>query len=416
MVQGTPPEKISPVVLAPEGLRRFSPGFQPGGRVTEYDAIVVGLGAMGGAAAYHLSRRGQRVLGLDAFAPGHTNGSSHGESRIIRLAYYEHPNYVPLLYRAYELWAELAADAGEEVMRLTGGLFVGLPESELVAGSLASIARQDRPHELLDATELRRRYPAFRPDPAEVALFDPRAGILFADRCLAAHRRLALAHGADLRHNCPVKGWTATADGVEVWTADGRFRADRLIVTAGPWIARLLPEFAPHVGIERIPVFYWEPRESPDLFELDRFPIFMWDRGEEGVFYGFPHLALPGVKAGRHHTSDWCDPESVDRLVNARDEALSRDFFARHVPALAGPLVDRYVCLYTTTPDQHFLIDRHPIHPNVVFAGGFSGHGFKFAAVVGELLADLALTGRTTPAADFLRTDRLALATRSRVG
>jgi len=375
----------------------------------EYDAIVVGLGAMGSAAAYHLSRRDQRVLGLEAFAPGHMNGSSHGESRIIRLAYYEHPNYVPILVRAYELWVELQAAAGEELLRLTGGIFAGRPETELVAGSIASVRRQDRPHEILDAAEIHRRYPAMRPDDDEIALFDPRAGILFADRCNAAHRRLAVAHGADLRHETPVRRWEADADGVAVWTDAGRFRAGRLVIAAGPWIGKLLPELALPLRPERIPVLYWRPRGSPELFAPERFPIYMWDKGGHDVYYGFPHLSQPGVKAGRHHNGDWCDPDTVDRAVNAHDEGLVRAFFARHIPALNGEVVDRFVCLYTTTRDEHFIIDRHPVHANVVYAGGFSGHGYKFAAVVGEMVADLALTGETMPAAAFLRGERVGV-------
>ncbi|HKG27421.1 MAG TPA: N-methyl-L-tryptophan oxidase, partial [Thermomicrobiales bacterium] len=263
----------------------------------EYDAIVVGLGAMGSAAAYHLSRRGQRVLGVDAYAADHANGSSHGESRIIRLAYYEHPDYNPLLARAYELWAELETEAGEPLFYPSGGLMIGRPDDELVAESIAAIGRQEREHEVLDAGELRRRYPVFRPDDDEIALFDPRMGILFADRCVAVHRRLAVAHGAELRDEMPVRGWAATDDGVEVWTGGERFRAGRLVVAAGPWIGKVLPELALPVQIERIPVFYWQPRESAERFALGRFPVYMWERREEGVFYGFPHLTRPGIKA-----------------------------------------------------------------------------------------------------------------------
>jgi len=377
--------------------------------VAGYDAIVVGLGAMGSAAAYHLSRRGERVLGLDAYPAGHANGSSHGESRIIRLAYYEHPDYNPLLARAYELWAELEAEAGEPLFYPSGGLMIGRPDDELVAESIAAIGRQEREHEVLDAGELRRRYPVFRPDDDEIALFDPRMGILFADSCVAVHRRLAVAHGAELRDEMPVRGWAATDDGVEVWTGGERFRAGRLVVAAGPWIGKVLPELALPVQIERIPVFYWQPRESAERFALGRFPVYMWERREEGVFYGFPHLTRPGIKAGRHHNQDWCDADTVERVVTPEDERLVRDFFARHIPALTGEVVERYACLYTTTPDQHFLIDRHPAHPNVCYASSCSGHGFKFAAVVGELLADLALTGQTVPAAAFLRGERLGV-------
>ena len=379
--------------------------------MTVYDAIVVGLGVMGSAAAYHLSRRGQHVLGLDAFAPGHTNGSSHGESRMTRLAYYEHPSYLPLIRRAYDLWAELQAEARTELLRLTGGVFIGRPTGEMVACSIATARLEGLDHEVLDAAAIRRRYPVFRPDDDEIALFDPRAGILHADRCVAAQRRLATEHGATLRDEAPIRSWAATEDEVEVRTDAGRFEAARLVITAGPWLGTVLMDLALPLKVERIPVFYWEPRDSVDWFALGRLPVYMWDRGGAGIFYGFPQLAQTGVKAGRHHNDDWCDPETVDRVVNHRDERMVRDFLARHIPALDGPLHDRFVCLYTVTPDQHFVIDRHPRFPQVVYAGGFSGHGFKFGPVVGELLVDLALTERTDPAASFLRADRFGVAT-----
>ena len=377
--------------------------------MTEYDAIVVGLGVTGGAAVYQLARRGQRVLGLDGFPAGHTNGSSHGESRIIRAAYYEHPSYLPLVARAYALWAELQEEAGEELVRPSGGLFVGRPDSEMVAGSIATMRREGLPHEVLDAAELRRRYPVLRPEEGEVALFDPRAAVLFAARAVAAQRRLAAAHGAELRNATPVRGWAAGDGGVEVRTDAGPVRAARLVLAAGPWLGRLLPELALPLGVERIPVFHWAPRTSPEAFASGRFPVWMWDTGEAEVFYGVPQLEAPGVKAGRHHNGDWCDPDAVDRVANARDEGPIRAFFARRLPALDGRVVDRYVCLYTDTPDLNFVVDRHPDHPNVVFAGGFSGHGFKFGPLVGELLADLALTGQTLPAAAFLRVGRLGV-------
>lgn len=376
-----------------------------------YDVAVLGLGAMGSATAYHLSRRGQRVLGLDAFPAGHTNGSSHGESRIIRLAYYEHPDYNPLLARAHDLWRELERDAGDQLLTISGGLMLGLPEHELVAGSIAAYREQGHDPEILEASEVRSRFPAFNPDADEIAFYDPRAGILYADRCNAAHQRLATEQGADLRHDTPVRRWSATASGVSIETDHQTFQADRLVITAGPWVTRLLPELTLPIQIERIPVFYWQPKQ-PDLFELGRFPIYMWERGKEGVFYGFPHLMIDGVKAGRHHNRDHCDPDTVERVVTAEDERLCRDFMARHIPALNGERLLTYTCLYTTTSDEHFLVDRHPLHDNVVYASSCSGHGFKFSAVIGELLADLSQTGAMHPAAEFLRGSRIGVAAR----
>jgi sarcosine oxidase len=369
------------------------------------DAIVVGLGAMGSATAYHLARRGQRVLGFDAFPRGHTQGSSHGESRIIRLAYFEHPNYVPLLRRAYAVWDATQHEARRELLRMTGGVFVGRPGSALVDGSLLSARTHHLPHELLDPDQIRGRVPVFRPHPDEVAVYESSAGVLFPERCIEAHLDLATWGGADLRHGEPVQGWTATSNGVEVRTASGRYAADRLVLTAGAWLSKLLPDLP--LAPERIPVTWFQPRREPERFTADRFPVFIWDTGVE-VFYGSPHLDWPGVKVGRHHQGQLCDPDTVERTATDTDEAPLRAFVRDRIPDLDGPTASRVVCLYTNTPDEHFLIDHHPTWPNVVFAGGFSGHGFKFASVVGEILADLVTTGRTAPEAAFLGSARFA--------
>ncbi len=374
--------------------------------VTGYDAIVVGLGAMGSAATYHLSRRGVRVLGLDAHAPGHTLGSSHGESRIIRMAYKEHPDYVPLLRRAYRLWADLEEESGEPLLRITGGLFIGPPESGVVAGSLESARAHGLPHELLDSDETRRRYPALAPPDGHVALYEAAAGILYPERCVAAYLQGAVAAGAELRHEEPVVGWDATHSGVEVTTSQGRYVADRLVLTAGAWLGGLLQSLRLPLQSERSPVFHLLPR-SPELFEPDRLPIYVWEVDGGRMYYGLPHLEQPGAKVGRHHTGEPCDPDTVNRELTTADEADVRAFVGRYMPALNGPVSSGIVCLYTNTPDEHFIVDRHPEHPRVVYASACSGHGFKFSGVIGEVLADLATDQPPNPSGAFLRADRL---------
>jgi sarcosine oxidase len=371
----------------------------------EYDVIVVGLGAMGSATLYELSRRGKRVLGLEAFAPGHRLGSSHGESRVIRLAYYEHPNYVPLLLRAYERWAELERESGEALLRITGGLMIGPPESELVRGALASAEQHGLDHQLLDAAEVRRRYPALAPAADEVAVWEPHAGFLRPERCIEAFVRLAHETGARTQYEERVRLWHATADGVQLTTDTGRYAADQVVFTCGARMAEVLDV---PVRAERVPLFWMEPL-TPELFETGRLPIYLWETPDAGHFYGFPHVEWPGVKVARHYTGDYCDPDSVDRTVNAEDERRLRSSIEQRIPALNGRVVSSLVCMYENSPDRHFLIDRMPDQPNVIFGGGFSGHGFKFASVVGEILADLATTGQATPHADFLRlrADRL---------
>jgi sarcosine oxidase len=374
----------------------------------EYDAIVVGLGALGSAATYHLAHRGQRVLGLEQFAPGHTRGSSHGESRIIRRAYFEHPDYVALLHRAYALWEALQEQAGEPLLRITGGVFIGPEDGEVFAGSLKSAQLHHLAHEVLPANEIRRRYPALCPSDADFALYEPRAGVLFPERCIAAHLRLAAAAGATVRHETAVTSIQPLPDGVEVQTATERYRAARLVITTGAWLGRLVPDLRLPLQPERNVVFWLPPQREAERFDPDRFPIFIWERGLAGTFYGVPHVGQPGVKVARHHTGEGVDPDHVRRDIDAEDEAPVRAFVRACIPALDGPVASSTVCLYTNTPDGHFVIDRHPEFPSIVFAGGCSGHGFKFSSVIGATLADLAIMGATTAPIAFLQASRFA--------
>jgi sarcosine oxidase len=376
--------------------------------MTDYDVIVVGLGAMGSAALHHLARRGRRVLGLEAFEPGHRLGSSHGESRIIRLAYYEHPNYVPLLRRAYELWADLERDCGEALLRISGGLMIGPPESELVSGARASAEQHGLEHEMLDAGEVMRRYPAFHLGSGDVGLWEPYAGLLRPEKCIEAHVRLAREGGAQTRYAEPVRDWRASSDGVEVTTDMSRYTAEQVVFTAGARISKLLGQAMPVVRAERVPLFWMEPSQ-PELFAPGACPIYMWEMpNAQGHFYGFPHVEWPGVKVARHHSRNFCDPDDVDRTTNVEDERQLREAITGRLPALDTRVVSSAVCLYENSPDAHFLIDRVNDYPNVIYAGGFSGHGFKFASVVGEILADLVTSGAATPDADFLRASRFA--------
>jgi sarcosine oxidase len=367
---------------------------------------VVGLGAMGSATAYQLARRGQRVLGIDAFAPGHTFGSSHGETRIIRMAYFEHPNYVPLLRRAYALWKQAEIESGAHLLQVTGGIFIGAPDSDIVAGSIRSARAHGLSHTVLDAAQIHRLYPIFEPRPDESALYEDAAGVLFPEKCIATYLQLAERRGATLRHAEPVQSFDARADGVVVHTEQGSYSADRMVLTAGAWLGKLLADIP--VQAERIPLLWFEPIAQAEQFDLGRFPICIWSTRDLGHFYLTPHVEIPGVKIGNHDNTRPCDPATVDRQVSADDERPLRAFLERYIPALAGPVSSSRVCMYENSPDLHFMVDRHPTLPNVIVGAGFSGHGFKFASVMGEVLADLATTGSTTPDADFLRLNRLA--------
>lgn len=253
-----------------------------------YDVIVAGLGGMGSAAAYHLAARRKRVLGLERHTPAHDRGSSHGESRIIRQAYLEGTEYVPLLLRAYELWERLERETGEDLMTLTGGLRIGAPEGQAVSGSIRSAEEHDLPHEVLDAKEMRRRFPAFTPGPGTVALFERRAGFLRPEASVKAHLRLAARRGADLRFEEPVLSWRASPDGVRVETARGVHEAGRLVISPGAWAPELLKDLALPLEVERQVMFWFEPKERPELFAPEGFPVFIWEPEDGDVFYGIP--------------------------------------------------------------------------------------------------------------------------------
>ena len=357
-----------------------------------YDVAVVGLGAMGSAAAYHLARRGMRVLGLDRFSPPHTLGSTHGKTRIIREAYYEHPQYVPLVQRAYECWEELEHESGRELFRKTGGLMIGPAEGVLVAGARASAREHGLPHEKLTAAEIRRRFPALRPDEEMVGLFEPRAGLLFPEQCVAMHLELARRHGAELRYGERLGRWRANGGGVSLTTDASAYEVDRLILAAGPWTGELLAELEVPLQVER-QLFHWfEPASHLDIFRANRCPIALWEYAPDRIVATFPEVGH-GVKVGIHHEGETVDPDTVRRQITPEEDERVRALVRRLIPEADGRLVDSAVCLYTNTPDHHFLIDLHPFHPQVVIASPCSGHGFKFASAIGEVLADLATTG-----------------------
>jgi len=364
---------------------------------SDHDVIIAGLGAMGSAAAYHLARRGWRVLGLDRFSPPHTMGSSHGQTRIIREAYFEHPCYVPIVQRAYVLWDELARTANTPLFLQTGGLMIGTPDSVVFAGAKRSADTHSLPHEVLSAGEVRKRFSVLHPDDDMMAVLEPRAGILFPERCIAAHLSLAAQHGANLHTEEPVVRWQATGHGVEVTTTKGTYRAGQMILSAGSWARELLPDLNPPLTIERQVLFWFEPKSAPKLFYPEHCPIHLWQVGdgeERKFFYGFPDLG-EGVKVAGHHAGAAVSPDSVSRDVAPAEVDAIRGLLRRHLPQADGPLRSTTVCLYTNTPDEHFWIDRHPAHPQVLIASPCSGHGFKFSSAIGEILADLAVEGKS---------------------
>ena len=362
--------------------------------MADFDVVVCGLGAMGSAALYQLARRRVRALGLERFTPGHDRGSSHGATRIFRLGYFEHPSYVPLLRRAQTLWHELEAASGRPLLHVTGIAEIGPPDGVLVRGTLASARLHGLRHEVLAAPELTRRFPAFRVPPDYVAVVQPDGGFVEVEPALAAQIALATAAGAELRAGERVRAIEPGAGSVRIVTERGTVAAKAAIIAAGPWTGSLLPELAAPLRVTREVTGWFEPADAT-LFAPGRFPTFIIE-SRHGMHYGVPPHGDAGAKAAKHHHRDQAvDPDGYDRTVSADDERLIRIALADHIPAANGRLLAAKTCLYTMTPDGDFLIDRLPGHPNVIVASPCSGHGFKFAPVIGEILADLAAGGET---------------------
>ena len=364
--------------------------------------IVIGLGAMGSAATYHLAKRGYRVIGLDQFDVPHDRGSSHGITRIIRLAYFEHPSYVPLLMRAYELWRELQTDIGSQLLWITGSLDIG----EVFENSLRSCELHTLPHEVLTSTEIGRRFPGYELPSDLMGLFQPEGGFLVPEACISAHLMLAGSLGAELHGREPVLGWEESQEGVRVRTRRCSYEAEFLVVTAGAWIGKLVPALAGITTPER-QVLAWLQPKKPALFQRSSFPVFNL-RVDEGHFYGFPEFGVPGFKFGcYHHRRETVDPDTMTREADSEDERLLRDFATRYFPAGSGPTLALHTCLFTNTPDEHFILDFCPGSRRVFLGSPCSGHGFKFSSVVGEIIADLVERGESRLDISMHRLERL---------
>ena len=361
-----------------------------------YKAIVVGLGAMGSATLYHLAQRGSRALGLEQFAAGHTRGSSHGDSRIIRETYFEHPLYVPLVRRAHELWRELERGSGESLMTITGGLMIGPPDGMIISGTLRSAVEHGLPHSILSPLEVHERFPAFELADDLVAVLDPRAGFLDPEACNRAHIKAALELGGEARFNEPVIDWTAEGDGVRVKTEAAEYTADKLVLSAGAWNRSMVPDLELPLAVERQAVFWLDPESDRSHYDIGRLPIYAYEYRAGNICYGFPRLPR-GVKASVMHAGEIVpDPDNVNRVVDSAEVNSLRAALEPILPALAAaPVRESDVCLFTNTPDHDFIIDFHPFLPQVLISSPCSGHGFKFSSAIGEIQADLLTTGKS---------------------
>ncbi|PTX49811.1 sarcosine oxidase [Melghirimyces profundicolus] len=359
-----------------------------------YDVIVAGLGGIGSAAAYHLAKRGERVLGVDRFHPPHSLGSSHGHTRIFRQAYLEGSSYVPLAQKSCELWKRLERETGKDVFAPVGGLMIGPPDCPIVKSTVLSAERYGLPYQMLTAADTARRFPAYLLQRDEVAVYEEAAGVLFPESCIQAHLTAAVRHGSEIQTRNPVLQWTARNGGVTVHTEKGVYQAERLVLSAGAWNPQLFGFTVP-LEVERKVPAWFQPAESPRMFEPGRFPAFVWHCTKELNIYGLPGFNGEGTKVGVHQGGLKGAPDDLPRQASLAEVEELRRLVARRFPLLNQTPVTVDTCLYTNTPDGHFVLGPHPGYQNVFVAGGFSGHGFKFCSILGEIIADLAIESQT---------------------
>lgn len=372
-----------------------------------YDCIVLGVGGFGSAALYHLAERGLNVLGLEQFDIAHDLGSSHGETRIIRKAYFEHSDYVPLLKRSYELWRALEAETDRRLYHPVGLFIAGAPEGEVVSGTLQAARLHGLPLQQMTPREAEARYPGYRiPDGFQV-LFEEDAGYLEVENCVSTLVDAALHRGATIHTHEPVRAWHSDGKTVRIETDRDEYVASRLIVTAGAWAGRILTDLNLPLQVVRKPLFWFPASAKYDVANGNS--AFFYEM-PEGHFYGFPRIDGQTLKVAEHTGGDdVANPLTVDRSLHLAEQHRVASFLSRCLPEVGLQPAKHAVCLYTRTPDCHFIIDRHPQLENVVLGAGFSGHGFKFTSALGEVLADLAMEGRTSLPIEFLSINRPGL-------
>ena len=375
-----------------------------------HDVAVLGLGGIGSAAFAALARRGVDVVGIDRWAPPHEHGSSHGQSRIFRIAYFEHPDYVPLARASSRLWQELDDRNPERIFVRTGGAWIGAPDCEIVAGSLLAATRHDLEHELLDAGETSHRWPALRPPDGSICFHEADTGVICPENAIAALIREGREAGGQLRTETQVDRIDHEGNDIVLETTSGRISVNRLVVAAGAWSDRLVELPSVRLQVTR-QLLGWVRPQDPEPLREGRLPVWGFDDEGDSFQYGFPICAgFPGptgLKFARHSDGVPCDPDTVRRTIDGDDEAWLLQHLAERIPAAEGPLTHASTCLYTLSEDRHFVLDVHPDNPSVTIACGFSGHGFKFCPILGEALADLALEGGTKHPIGFLSCGRL---------
>ncbi|TWT25777.1 N-methyl-L-tryptophan oxidase [Planomicrobium sp. CPCC 101110] len=371
-----------------------------------YDVAIIGGGTMGIATAYYLAKAQQKVLVIDQFSIPNNFGSHHGETRILRLGYGNGGIYVPLVKEALVLWKDLEQETGKILFNQTGAISVGHPGSDFVKETIESSLQYNLTHEKLDAKSLMARWPGILVPDDYIACYDPHSGFLYSEECVQTYKEESIKLGVTILENQRVEDIQTSEAEVKIVTADATLVARKAVITAGAWIPKLLPEL--DLDIEPLrKTFGWFETSEEDLYG-NEFPCFVFDTHNVGHYYGFPDYDGKGLKVGRMDLGDVVDPDEVNRdfFTTSHEEDDLRSFLSRFLPQANGQLNEGKVCLFSMTPDNDFIIDFHPEHSNLVIAGGFSGHGFKFASVIGKILTDLAIEGKTDLNISFLKLNR----------
>jgi len=372
------------------------------GLMEVFDVIIVGTGGVGSATLYQLAKRGVRVLGLDQFPQAHHHGSSHGQTRIIRQAYFEHADYVPLLFRTYELWDDLERDSGTKLFHRVGLLEVGPSDGILIPGVMRSVRQHNLPVESLTPAEACERSPFLIPDDQQ-AVFEPTAGYLLVEQCVETHLKLAELAGATWRQQ-GVVGWSAKQNNVTVETATESYSAEQLVICGGAWSTELLTTLGIPMRVVAKQQYWFTPDSSAG--DATNWPTYLFE-SPHGYYYGFPAITSRGAKIARHSGgTKWRKPRSLEDVRDYEDESMVRQFLAETLPSAKDLAFTQQACMYTFSPDEHFIVDHHAEYENVCFAAGLSGHGFKFTPVLGEILSDLALGNQSDLPIEFLKMRR----------
>jgi sarcosine oxidase len=377
----------------------------------KFDVIVIGVGSMGSATCYNLAKRGHRVLGLEQFNSPHEKGSHTGQSRIIRKAYFEHAAYVPLLNRSYDLWREFEHVSNKKLYHQTGIVYTGEPHNENIKGIISSAEQFNIPVEELSADTASKKFPQLRTPPTFKTIFEGDAGFITPDPAISQYILQAEKLGASIRQHEEVVSWDYESNQFLVKTTKSRYRAERLIVTAGSWTSKLLPQINFRLKVTE-QFLFWIDVKDKERFALGNFPCWFIEDPELGTFYGFPILPNQisgpfGFKIAHHAPGESVNPDHPVKKNPIKYYDKVKRVIEKYLPEANGEINASKSCMYTYSPDSHFIIDHLPgFNDNLTIACGFSGHGFKFVSVIGEILSDLAMNGTTSHPIDFLRLSR----------